>query len=351
MLIYPTKEDLEEYSRHPGISQSHLKKIANMKEDDTSTSYLMVKGNLLDCLLTNPDAFNDLFYVTEVKQPAGEIGKAFLACDPTKNFSEIKDEVFQVLRASGFQPNWKDETMWKKLEDAQYVTYFENILAAEGRTIISQDDLDLANQWASRVCSDKKIKAYFTESDNYDVYFQKPLYWTWQGVECKGLLDLLVAHKKNGKVVKYEIVDLKRTGATDIRGWVSIAKRLGYTFQMSWYYQGVVQNFFGQAFITQAVIDCSWIVVSPSYDWLIPCSHKLIENAKYGLIESQSYTLDYEYADYHYLYTHGGWIGVFNFLVGKRREGYKDEEILKMNMIYENTNGRLTEAQSDFLFL
>ena len=65
----------KEYRKHPGINQSTLGKLAGgpkgvkQKEDEGDKSYFTL-GSLVDCKLTDPDSFNEKYYMMVGDKPS-----------------------------------------------------------------------------------------------------------------------------------------------------------------------------------------------------------------------------------------------------------------------------------------
>jgi hypothetical protein len=109
---------------------------------------------------------------------------------------------------------------------------FENIYntLAKGISYVSKEKHDEAQFIASHLLTDKKTERYFKEVD-----FQVPLYWNYNDVECKGLLDMLYTTDYA------QVRDIKITDAS-LREWKKIARRFRYDFQVSFYSEGVNEN-------------------------------------------------------------------------------------------------------------
>ena len=121
-------------------------------------------------------------------------------------------------------------------------------------------------------------------SSGIDKYFQLPLYWNYNDVSCKGLLDLLIVeHAK--KTIYY--VDIKFTMIETIEQWFRVASDKKYNFQMAWYKEGIESHF--ENLIQQGYkVKMRWMVLSSNTTkfkpWIVPVTELMLQTGKFGFL-------------------------------------------------------------------
>ena len=105
---------------------------------------------------------------------------------------------------------------------------------------VSQEEYSTANAMIKTLQSDPKTKKYFDRvkiaaNSKIDIYYQLPVYFTLNGVECKALFDFVVVVKDEfGKQLRIIPIDLKTTSCFLI-DFAAQFKRMRYDIQGSFY--------------------------------------------------------------------------------------------------------------------
>ncbi|MBQ2437394.1 MAG: PD-(D/E)XK nuclease-like domain-containing protein [Clostridia bacterium] len=115
----------------------------------------------------------------------------------------------------------------------------------EGKTVISQDDLDVIRDMVDAICEHPTAKEYLTG------IIETPIFWTDDetGVKCKIRPDCVAMI--DGRPI---IVDYKTTTSCDERAFASECRKFGYKIQAGMYTEGWAMTNFsevGFAFVAQ----------------------------------------------------------------------------------------------------
>jgi hypothetical protein len=292
MNKYHSIEDLEQYRSSDYLSQSFLKMVlANNVKKNFKESIAMILGSYVDCLLTSPDLADKLFMQDLTKRPSDTI-RGFLvdtlsvlceidSIDNVKELETYRDVLVYTARQANYQNNWGDDAIWKSiLKDGE--EYWKFLIESKGRTIITSEEMRLSKTIASLAMSHPLTGKYFIDQPNVDKYYQLPLYWMYEDLPCKGLVDILIVEHETKTIY---LTDIKSTGVYNIDEWIRVCRTKNYPMQMSWYKLGVERNF--QDLIEQGYkIECRWIIIPMNEfsfkPWVIPCTQTLLNIGMYG---------------------------------------------------------------------
>lgn len=199
----------KEYRKHPGINQSTLGKLASgpkgvqQKEDEGEKGYFTL-GSLVDCKLTDPDNFNEKYYVMTAKKPGSEMMLAYA------DMYYMTTDHAKALIASGYKADPtvvpKSSKTGKSKWDVEGKPYYDALIAAGDKQVISFDEEVQANQMVAILKNNEFTAKYF--NNTYNMY-QKAIIFKYHGRECKALLDIIHIDYV-GKTIRP--VDLKTTG-------------------------------------------------------------------------------------------------------------------------------------------
>jgi hypothetical protein len=241
-------EHTTEYRKNPAFSQSDLKlfeenltqfhkqKILGEKPEKKYTA-AMELGDIVDALLTQPDKFDEIFYVygkakvsdtiksicdmvfekiqemIEAKEissnqflinPITAYANLFLHC--ARNV-EIKDT--KGNSSIGYQNNYKDDTLTTHvMEKAQ--AYFEEMKQGYGKKMIHVTDHSLAHVLYNLIKEDEYcydlLRPLFEPNEEIEILCQLTLYGEVENHPVKGILDLVV---KNNEDMTIKMIDAK----------------------------------------------------------------------------------------------------------------------------------------------
>lgn len=224
------------YRNHPAISQSRLKRIINhpksYRENKPLQGASLSMGSLVDCLVLTPDEFNDTFYLSkelEVPSAIKEIWKSYYKeCETFNNFDVNDESLLLTARNLDYRSKNKDEVVLQHVK--KHEEYFQAMVDSNGKIIISQTDLDQAEQIKQSLLTNQFTSHIFEETTDT----QLEIYWKmndYPNLEFKSLLDMCTFNHDNKTI---QPRDLKTTGEST-RNFKKSIYRFRYDFQAAFY--------------------------------------------------------------------------------------------------------------------
>ena len=250
-MIQGTIKSAKEYYATQTDSSSSLKLFAQdrrkyykkyylseqVEEEDTQTR-AAITGSLVDCLLFEPEKFDERFFQSSLdKLPTGKmldfcnalVNISLAAIDEegsvTRSFEDMATEARTIAQFEWKLPAILDKFIGQNPE----LYYKENKeVKSKGLTVITLDDYNNAN----RVIEELKTNEFtapiinLVNSDRYIVYKQLQIedYQT-DGLNLKSMIDLIHIDRKAKTI---QIYDLKCTFSVEGFLWDYYLKRLSY---------------------------------------------------------------------------------------------------------------------------
>lgn len=262
--IYSSLETIQEYFQRPDLDQTSLKKLLlgpttffDEREKklyfEESESYLI--GSLVDCKLTNKEEdFDKQFYVSTLTTKPSDVIMSIIRNvydsllnekpeEDLKELSDYPDYIHEIALQHNYQPGYKADTRILKILEHSY--YFEELKKCNNRKILSEQETSLADFIIESLKSNKKILGFLddfetnTLYDNWEAYFQYPVYFTYNDVKCKGLMDIFLINRKRKQI---RIIDIKTTALNTLVFYSAVMK-YRYDIQIAFYSLGVKANF------------------------------------------------------------------------------------------------------------
>ena len=263
-LIITPRQKINEYFESQAVSQSRLKTLVNglesfLRDQDKSERDLyysekthLVKGSAVDTKLTGEeDDFGAEFYISR------------LDSKPTDTEMSIIHRTFDSLVAEGKKPHELQglvnyhSTLIEAIEAEKWYKgnpgekrigtlvdntnlYFMELAKSHGRQIISLEEIDVIDRIVDSLKTHPRTKDYFDRASFFqntsaDVYYQFPIYFEYQGKECKALLDILIVYKdESNNIVSVQPIDIKTMTGPTLR-FPSSFKSFRYDIQAAWY--------------------------------------------------------------------------------------------------------------------
>ena len=287
-LHYSSKEEIEKYfldDTH--MNQSFLKvylggleykSLRTPKEKDELYYYENVNfllGDYLDGYLTQGENFIEENYFSETiaEKPSDTVMSIiqFYFDNISKVSlyeSESESALIEYARSINYRDKYGDKALLDiiRKEGTYYYTYLQR---AQGKKIISEEEEIILKALLRKLDTSEHKSKIFTapweylneekdENCTYQIFFQKPIYFTYKDVRCKGLIDILIlkVSKEGGNILKAHIIDLKTTG-TPTLAFKEAVDRFRYDVQIAFYRTGVAETYN----ISEKDIDCSFLVL------------------------------------------------------------------------------------------
>lgn len=358
MNNYTELSEINKYLEKDALNQSFLKMILANSVRPFKQTVPMIIGTVFDSMLTSPHLTDDLFCVGLEKRPSDTIkgivdemyNEHLQWLDTRKNFGFIDESIPQFedyrsdlimkARIANYNKNWGDDAIWNAIrKDGEF--YWNELTLSQGKTIVTQSEWDRCKELCFFTQNNVVVGKYFINQDNIEKFYQLPLYWQYKGLKCKGLLDILLLEEETKTIY---CVDIKTTSAPTIEQWFDICRNKNYTFQMSWYYQGIEANY--KHLIEDGwKIKMRWMVIptsGPFKPWIVPVTSEMLLVGQFGYNKVQQYSIDNIYYDS--VKTLKGWEQAIDIYTESKLLGLKDYDI------FYYYNSKLSNEQSRNLF-
>lgn len=239
----------------------HVQKMEDLDKSDESFTF----GSLVDTLMFTPEILNERFYIGDLKLPSKavawiieevfadiqkknrEIAEQNLGPVPELvetvpfNLESVPEIVLSMARQypasedqRGWNNDWKEQTIINSLIK-KGDEYFNSLVEADGRKVISQKMNFEAIEIKKILLADPDVRQYFVEEEGVELNFQMEVFVnylakTGKEIPLKGAFDILrIDH--NLKTI--QLIDFKTSySAFD---FISSIKKYGYALQLSYY--------------------------------------------------------------------------------------------------------------------
>ena len=193
----------KEYRDHPGINYSLLSKVASSPVglDDKRETDFFTMGSLVDCLCTNPDEFNDIYYVSTTPAPSDAMAAYCKVLAETAD-AQAAWEASGLKSDPAVPPKNGGDSKYEKEGKA----YFRDLIRGKGKKVIDFETNAKATSLANQLKNNQFTGKFFDKEDNE---YQYAIEWQYHGRTCKSLLDIIHIDHDNRTI---RPVDLKTTG-------------------------------------------------------------------------------------------------------------------------------------------
>jgi hypothetical protein len=229
------KDYLDSYA----VSQSRLKKILGHPNnyldpgysDDDEPAEVITIGDGVDLLITqSEEAFEEKFFRATQDRPTAQMGDYVWNLYINRHNSNAEELAYSAV---GF----KRDTLQKVRErfELEGKPYYDELIASEGKSVITPTQYNTIQLIKKSLLENSFTARFLQNSDRYLVTYQVAIYFTYEGVSCKGLLDVLCYDRVENKLYPIDI----KTTATSINFWLFIFYKHRYDFQAAFYWEGL----------------------------------------------------------------------------------------------------------------
>lgn len=230
------------YYEVDALSNSKLSTILTphifFSKSEKLESRALLIGSLVDCLLTSPEDFDKLYYMSNSKRPYGKLGKFI---EKLAELGEITEEsLSEAYTEAGYQisPKAVNKIFYSSPDNLDYYAALRN---SEGKTVITEDEYKIAFKCIDSIRRSEWSKIYFEkplEIEGKELLHQIPIYFRYGDRDCKSLLDgILIDHDKR----TIQPFDLKTTGS-DVYEFEKSMLTFGYYRQAAFYRLALLYN-------------------------------------------------------------------------------------------------------------
>ena len=292
------------YYENPAISQSKLKLLLSnprlfytVEEPEMyfEEKKHFIIGSAVDCLLTQPPvAFTSQYHISNVQNKPSDTIKSIVnqvfdavrvAQETRSNYiGSITDYSTLILEACNeheYQSRWNDQTRINKVCEAW--EYWEDLKQALGKQVLSQEENDLISQIVMSIRTNPTTSKYFETSKDIEILDQLAIYFPYNNVDCKALLDRVIVDHKNKTI---QPIDFKTMGDQTIYFPKSLRQRR-YDIQAAFYNEAL--KYFierdDKTLQDYKILPFKFIVestVDPGTPLVFTCSENLLNIGEYG---------------------------------------------------------------------
>lgn len=261
MIYRSTKEQIDAYYAHNAINQSALKELIQSGVEAFIDKYQMIVstselyyeekahfiiGNAVDCRITQGiDEFNRQYHISSLIKKPGEKAMSIvksiydkLAITPEVRLDlTLADQIIEACIEHKYYEKWKPETRVNSIIK-EGTEYFEDLKKAVGKQILSDIESQTTINVYNSLTNHPHTANLFKDGDDIDIVYQFPVFFTINGVECKGLIDKIIINHTTKKIMPCDI----KTMGDYITNFRRKVKSLRYDIQGSFYSYGVSQN-------------------------------------------------------------------------------------------------------------
>ena len=223
---------VKDYHRQERVSQSLLTKLSvdpfllsdvvkqreqekKFEEPNFNDSPMKI-GTAVDALLSlDETSVNEIFDVYPGSIPTGQMldfcHKLYKICwqRDLKRIEDVNLDAFQMAyNNAGIKRDSFDKFVYERFPKEGKM-YFEFILSASDKEILSERGYDLATRTAESLRTHPYTAQYIAPQENMDGWkyiYQLPIYFNYIGVECKSMLDIVRINVNENRV---QIIDIK----------------------------------------------------------------------------------------------------------------------------------------------
>lgn len=232
------------YKESQALNQSKLKRILEHPklfiQEDVASEFDEPKdhidiGDAVDLILTGSEReFHETFIVSTVSRPTGNMGEFCWAKFKYRDFENADELAYNEV---GIKLPKTVEAYMEKFEK-EGRAYYEQLLGAVDKRLITQDKYDTICRIVEAIKQNPFVYQYINPEGKYEVHFQVPLDFEYQGVKCKGLCDAICIDKATRAGF---IVDVKTTRHS-VSSFPYAFFNHRYDFQGAWYYLGFQED-------------------------------------------------------------------------------------------------------------
>lgn len=274
------------YLDSTAVSQSRLKKILIHPTEFLNSSYdtefdepkaNIVVGDAVDILITqSEEVFHERFHISNVERPTGQMGDYVWELFVNRNNPDASEIAYS---AAGFKRDTLQKVQERFKTEGQ--EYYDALLVGETKTVITSQQLVQIYAIKDSLLNHPYTAKFFQQNERYDVHYQVPIEFEYNGVPCKGLLDMLVVDKEMGYLYP---IDIKTTNVKTTN-WISMFWKLRYDFQASFYTTGLFLGNYCQKYGCTVIKPFKFIVesqTSPGTPLVFEAGHEIIDFGRFG---------------------------------------------------------------------
>lgn len=176
-----------------------------------------------------------------------EDGKTWMSQHEAYILDAVDSYVDPKTGKVGYQGNWGAQAKLKAII-SEGQSYFDELCKSYGKKLLGPEQMDIIKAVVNSLKDHPRTASYFNREvqssiENFDIYYQFPIYFELRGKQCKALLDLLIVGRdENGRIISVLPIDIK-TMEGNTYEFIRKVKSFRYDIQAAWYSEACVQYF------------------------------------------------------------------------------------------------------------
>lgn len=198
-------------------------------------------GSAIHCYVLEHAEFDNRYVVSRANPIGGMMG-TFIESYVEAEAVMINEHMPKQLKIDGYQTlhelcydkaGFKTalETVLKKFNSDENQAYFKFLKENSGKTVLSQDDMDIIYACEQSILSHKKTSELLYPKNKENTKPEFEISWIYKGVNVKSIIDNLILDVENKKI---DIIDLK-TSSKSVYSFERAYMSYGYYRQMAIY--------------------------------------------------------------------------------------------------------------------
>ena len=220
---------IKDYRQHDALHYSKLAALSKGYGTYVNKKYwvdqfAMNHGNAFECLLTYPEHFDTMFYISNEDNYTRGSAKSVikLVFDTLEVYvplDTLKEPLLLSASQEGYGGSWTEDRIWNSLLKLE--VFYEDLWKAKGKTIISRVDYERIQHQVEMV----KNHPFTSHIVKSWTGFQVPNYFSYNGIEAKRLYDA---------VSETGLYDIKYTNGS-VKDFNYSLRKFRYDIQAAWY--------------------------------------------------------------------------------------------------------------------
>lgn len=284
MIYRHSDEEIQEYFDRIGINQSALKSFLSdgvekfllqlnelMRQKDLyyEEKKHFIIGSAVDAWLTQgEEAFKNKYHYSQLKKKPSDTGKSIIKMvfdrvsqetvpSELLPFISYKEVIYHACNEHEYLMNrkaptdkqmkeiegaltitnwWNYDNRWSTIKNAQ--EYWADLILANGKQVLTDDEYKTINDIIISITTHVHTRDLFKDSENMDIVFQFPMYWEYEGTDCKGLIDHTLIDHSRRKIMPID----EKTLGDYVLNFPKAAWKRRYDIQGSFYTEGLSKN-------------------------------------------------------------------------------------------------------------
>jgi len=236
-------------------------------EDKESTA--MNLGSAVDCLLCQPDEFYNLFAVSTVEKPTGQMGDYVTALHYhiEKLVSQGESDVFEKAEQLAYQDaGFKRDSIDKVRErfNTEAKEYYNFLVSSKDKIVLSFEQLTKANAAVEVLKNNKFTRQFLAETleQGIERFYQHESKFTHNDINYVVKLDVIIVDHKNMTI---QPIDLKTTSESPY-GFTKSMHKYRYDIQAVIYSHYISTEFVKEKGLEEyQILPFKFIVINVEY--------------------------------------------------------------------------------------